>query len=92
MKDKDKNKEPISKEQINNININSDDKLEKNKVNKCATIVDKNDKKYENTQKSNLSESKKKKNKFFFSNENTETLVQVEEKKYQKNHFVVFLF
>ena len=93
MKDKDKDKEAISKEKTNkgknlkiininnNININSDDKMEKNKVKKCVTIADKNDKKYENTQKSNLSETKNKKKQDFFPNENTETLVQVEENK-----------
>ena len=93
---KDKEKETIIKEKTskgknlriininNNININSDDKLEKNKVKKCVTIVDKNDKKYENTQKSNISEIKNKKKQDFSpkkSFDNIETLVQVEENK-----------
>ena len=93
---KDKDKENVSKEKNNkgkniriinvnnNFNINEDDKIEKNKTRKCVTIVDKFDKKYENTQKSNISEIKNKKKQDFSpkkSMENTETLVQVEENK-----------
>ena len=95
-KDKDRDKETIIKEKTskgknlkiisinNNININSDDKLEKNKVKKCVTIIDKNDKKNENTQKSNISEIKNKKKQDFSpkkSIDNIETIVQVEENK-----------
>lgn len=96
MKDKGKGKETNGKEKNNknknlkiininnNININTDDKLEKNKLKKNVTIVDKNDKKYENAQKSNSSETKNKKKQDFSpkkSIENIETLVQAEDNK-----------
>ena len=87
---KDKNNIPKIININNNININAEEKQknEKSKQKKCMTIIENNDKKNENIQKSNNSESKNKKRQDLSpkkSTENVETLVNVVEQNNKKN-------